>query len=359
MAGPDLDRRATLVAAGALATPAVRAAEEGIAGRFEALRAAGRLPGLHGVVAFHRGAPVFERYLSGADEARGRSLGEVAFGPETPHDLRSVTKSVLGLLYGIALAEGLVPPPEAPLLAQFPDCADLAADPLRARWTVRHALSMTLGTAWDESAPYTSTANSEIAMDAAPDPWRFVLDRPLVAEPGTRWIYCGGATALLGQLIVRGAGRPLPDYARARLFDPLGLGPTDWALMREGVHSAASGLRMTPRDLARIGLMVLAGGAWEGRQVVPAAWLAESFAPAIVMEDGRRYGYHWYMGRLPREGDGFDRWSGAIGNGGQRLFLLPDRALVVAVTAGNYNHPEQWRPPLAVLREAILPALPA
>ena len=92
-------------------------------------------------------------------------------------------------------------------------------------------------------------------MDMAPDRYRYILDRPVVTEPGQRWVYNGGATALLGRLIARGTGKSLHEYAREVLFDPLGIGPTDWYADAKGELFAASGLRMTPRDLARIGLL--------------------------------------------------------------------------------------------------------
>jgi CubicO group peptidase (beta-lactamase class C family) len=102
-------------------------------------------------------------------------LGRVAFKPDTLHDLRSASKSIVGLLYGIALPDGKVPPPDAPLLASFPEYPDLA-DPARNRWTIHHVLTMTMGTGWDEqSVPYSDPTNSEIAMDTAPNRYRFVL----------------------------------------------------------------------------------------------------------------------------------------------------------------------------------------
>jgi CubicO group peptidase (beta-lactamase class C family) len=185
-------------------------------------------------------------------------LGTIAFKADTLHDLRSVSKSIVGLLYGIALADAKVPPPEAPLFASFPEYADLAADPARNRWTIQNVLTMTMGTDWDElSVPYSDPTNSEIAMDMAPDRYRFVLGRPVVMEPGKRWVYSGGATALLARIIENGTGKPLHEFARVTLFDPLAIGPTEWFTDRGGEAIAASGLRMTPRDLARIGLMMV------------------------------------------------------------------------------------------------------
>lgn len=346
----------------ATTTPEAAGFDPDLTHSIDLAREAGLLPNVHGIVATRHGRIFLERYFPGADAARARPLGIIRFTADTLHDLRSVSKSIVGLLYGIALEAGLVPPPEAPLLALFPEHADLASDPARAALTIGHALSMTLGTEWDEiSLPYYDPRNSEIAMDNAPDRIRFILERRIVGPAGQRWTYNGGATALLAHLIARGSGQSLHDFARARLFVPLGISTTEWETGADGIDIAASGLRMRPRDLALIGIMLLNGGVHEGRTVVPKAWIDQCASPAIAMPDGRRYGYHWYLGATPRDnGKGGIRWERlvqAIGNGGQRLFLLPELDLVLAVTAGNYDSAEQWRPPLAVLRDILLPAL--
>jgi len=126
------------------------------------------------------------------------------------HDLRSVTKSILGLLYGLALAQGKVPAPERPLLEAFPEYADLATDPRHQRLTIAHALTMSLGLEWNEDIPYQDPANSEIQMERAPDRYRYIFSRPFVTDPGTRWIYGAAATTLIGKLIQKGTGQSLP-----------------------------------------------------------------------------------------------------------------------------------------------------
>lgn len=332
--------------------------------RLDALIAQKRAPGLHGIVVTRGGKLVLERYFEGDDESWGTPLKHVKFGPDTLHDLRSVTKSVVGLLYGIALAEGRVPPPEAPVMEAFPEYLDLA--PERAGLTLAHVLTMTMGTEWDESSvPYSDPANSEIAMEAAPDRYRFILERKVIDAPGKRWTYCGGATALLGHLIAKGTGMRLPDYARARLFAPLGIASTQWIAGRDGVPSAASGLRMTVRDVTRIGQLLLARGEWQGQDLIPASWIEECMQPRVNADEVRRYGYHWYSGyfsiapraEAPRKQPRLELWWGAFGNGGQRLFVLPDLDLTIAITAGNYSAPDQWIAPIRVVREVILPSL--
>jgi CubicO group peptidase (beta-lactamase class C family) len=309
----------------------------------------GQAQGLHAVVVIRDGRTVLEHYGTGEDYSWITPLGQVGFGPGTLHDLRSVTKSVTSLLYGIALGRGLVPGPAEPLLRHFPRYPDLAADPRRARLTVEHALTMSLGLEWREDPPYNSLDNAEIAMEFAPDRYRFVLERPVVGEPGVQWTYCGGATALLGALIAEGVGRPLPEFAREALFEPLGIDRFEWMAGPDGVASPASGLRLAPRDLARIGELVLARGEEDGREIVPAAWIAAMLEPRLSTAWGGRYGYQWYV-----EESGGRPWVAAMGNGGQRLVVVPDLHLVAAITAGNYDDPEQWRLPAALLEQVIL-----
>lgn len=313
--------------------------------------ASGELENLHSVLVMRNHSLVLERYYNGSDEIWGRSLGNVQFTPDTLHDLRSVTKSIVSLLYGIALAEGKVPTLETPVVSLFPSYADLGGDPERRRIKIEHLLTMTMGLAWNENLPYTDPRNSEIAMENAQDRYRFVLSQPIVSEPGTTWTYTGGATAVLGHLISRGVEQSLMDYAREKLFDPLSITGVEWIKSRNGEESAASGLRMTPRDLAKIGRLILNNGRWNDAQVVPADWLAASFTEGI---SGSRYGYHW---PLPRN----HKWSkgqiGASGNGGQRLVIFPESSLVVVITAGNYNLIGQSNVPRKILREFVLPAL--
>jgi len=334
-----------------------------LSARLDRLIADKRIWNVHAVLVARHGKLLLERYFAGTDHARGRSLGTVAFGPDTLHDLRSVSKSIVGLLYGLALSQGKVPPPEAPLLSSFPAHADLAGDPARAQWTVHHVLTMTMGTDWDElGVPYTDPTNSEIEMDRAPDRYRYVLGRPVVFEPGTRWVYSGGATALLGRMIVEGTGRSLHDFTREALFEPLDFGPSEWLTDEKGDVFAASGLRLRPRDLARIGQLVLQGGEIDGRRIIPKDWIVRATTQYVSCDEVRRYGYQWYMGDMafsvpsgPRwNRNRLERFQGAYGNGGQRLWVFPGMDLVVAVTAGNYDTPDQWVPSLRVLREAVL-----
>jgi CubicO group peptidase (beta-lactamase class C family) len=370
-----IDRRAALLGAGALlvgmragsAAPEWQKAAPADAGfapdldvRLDKLIKSGRAWKIHGVVVTRRGKLVLERYDAGEDEAWGNALGHVAFGPDTLHDLRSVTKSVLGLLYGLALAQGKVPSPERLLLDAFPEYADVSTDPRVKHLTVANALTMTLGFDWNEDIPYQAPANSEIQMEMAPDRYRYIFSRRLIADPGARWIYGAAGTTLIGRLITKGTGQSLPDFARENLFDPLGIGPTEWSKGLNGEPAPSSGLRTTPRDLARVGQLILNRGQWDGRQVVAAEWLDRSFQPYVACDEQRRYGYFWYVGDF-QYGDPPNRpiahFIGGFGYGGQRLFVLPELDIVVAITAGNYADEKQWIPPIRIIREVVLASL--
>ena len=331
------------------------AARKDLARRLDDGVAAGALARLHGVVVLQRGEPVFERYWTDEDEAWGRPLGRVAYGPDKLHDLRSVTKSIVGLLYGIALDDGLVPPPETRLLDAFPGFEHLANDRRRQRETLEHVLTMTMGNRWTEGLDYTDPGNAEVQMEQSSDRVRFVLEQPMEREAGQLWHYSGGATALLAALIVRGSGRTLSAFCLERLLSPLGIESFEWVKgPMLGDDVPASGLRLRLPDLARIGAMVLRGGRANGGQVVPASWIERSMvARTSLPGDELGYGYQWYL--LPTRGPA--RFHAANGNGGQKLSLHRDGEIVIAINAGRYNDPEAWRLPYAVAVDHVFPTL--
>lgn len=322
--------------------------------RLAAAVASGSLPNLHAVLVVRNGKLVFEGYYDGIDERWGSSLGHLLFDAETKHDLRSVSKSIVGLLYGIALDAGQAPALDAPIVDSFPEYKDLAADRERRRMTVSDALTMRLGTQWNEDLPYDDPNNSEIAMELSKDRYRFVLDRPFVTEPGTRWHYNGGATALLAKVIERGSGQSVFDFAKEKLFTPLGIEDVEWIKGNDGEFAAASGLRMRPRDVAKVGQVVLNRGQWQGKELIPQAWLDEAFVPRTRIDEELEYGYQWWLGNMRESGK---PWMAAFGNGGQRLIVIPSLDLAVVITAGNYNQPDAWKLPVRVMAEYIIPAL--
>ena len=304
---------------------------------------------LHSLVVERRGRLAVEAYRTGPDRSTySLWASRTRFDQDVPHDVRSVTKSVLALLWGIAESERAVPPLTTPVLEMLPDLADLRSDG-RERITVADMLCMRSGLAWDESGGYGRWANDEKGLLWRGDRARYVFERRLASSPGTRFNYNGGLTAVLGLLLEEKTGLDLRQYARQRLFEPLGMRDWEWVADVRGRTRAYTGLRLRPRDLARIGRLMLDAGRWQGRQLVPEAWVRTLLAPC---RPGEEFGHHWWSGRVWVRGKDV-RWHGALGNGGQRLFVLPALDLVVVMTAGEYDDGNIGRAQLHLLQQVV------
>ena len=294
----------------------------------------------HGIVIIRHGVLVYEHYFAGGDVRWGPSLGLVPHDADTLHDLRSVTKSVVALLVGVALDRGLLKTVDAPVFSLLPEYQDLGA-PGKNLITLRTLLSMSSGLDWPELAvSYNNPTNVERRMNFAPDPYRFVLEQPLAAEPGKVWNYNSGGVEVIGDILTKTTGEPLAKFAKQALFDPLGI--THWEWWHGGNLSTAWGLRLRPRDMAKIGQLVLDRGKWNGQQIVSAAWVRQMTTPQIPewtmlpFASFDAYGYLWWLGRSPIEGREIE-WISAVGWGGQRIFVVPSEDMVVAVTAGFFR----------------------
>lgn len=304
---------------------------------------------LHGVVVERAGVVLGECYRDGHDRLTTALWSTPThFDADTLHDVRSISKSVVSLLWGIAQARGLVPPLDTPALDLLPALADLRRDG-REAITLAHLFDMTSGLAWTEPGRLGLLDDDELRLYWRADPARFVFERPLVSAPGTRWQYHSGGTAVLAQLLAERTGQPLPAWADAVLWAPMGITRWAWTADFRDRPLAFTGLRLRPRDLARLGRLVLGQGRWQGREVVPAAWLAESLQPRVDVPPlgpvltGLRYGRFWWHGQIPdprpAHRDSPLSWTAGFGNGGQRLYLVPALDLVVSVSAGAYGEP--------------------
>jgi CubicO group peptidase (beta-lactamase class C family) len=309
---------------------------------------------VHALLVVRGGRLVLEQYFSGEDERWGTPLGRVDFDAEVKHDIRAVTASIVGLLVGIALDRAWIDGVDEPVGGYFPEYADvIKAD--KANIRLSHLLTMSAGLAWDEARPYSDPANSELGMNAAPDPYRFVFEQPMVAPPGRCYAYSSGASGLLAAVLKKTTGRQLDTLVRTALFEPLDIKDVEWLRYVNGDPVAGWGLRLRPRDLAKIGQLLLSGGVWNGQQVVPASWPLQSISPQISGEGAFFYGYHWWLGRSLIHGKEV-RWAAGLGWGGQRLFIAPEFDLVVVVTAGLYGNALQRVLPIDILNHCILAA---
>jgi CubicO group peptidase (beta-lactamase class C family) len=326
----------------------------GIAARLKADNA-----NVHAVVIVRHGRLVFEQYFSGYDDPWGVPDGQFDFDATTKHDMRSVSKSVTSLLLGIAIDRGLIAGVDEPVVKFLPEFATLKTP----GWdiiTLRNLLTMSSGVKWEENLPWSDPRNDEPHLGQDLDPIRYILAKPIAAPPDAVWNYNGGGTDLLGSIIERVSGKPFDVFAREALFQPLGITDWEWKTYQNGKFSPAAGLRLRPRDAAKIGQLVLNRGNWNGQQIVAAAWIAQSIAPrfqAIGYFGGLFfYGYQWWLGRT-LSGDREVTWIAAIGLGGQRIVIIPDLDLVVMTTAGLYASPRQGNAALDILYSFVIPSI--
>jgi CubicO group peptidase (beta-lactamase class C family) len=177
-----------------------------------------------------------------------------------------------------------------------------------------------------------------------------------VTPPGAKYNYSSGSTELLGAIIHKATGQHIDALARTVLFEPLGIVDFEWTRNADGNAAASWGLRLRPRDMAKLGQLVLAHGLWNGRQIVPRDYMDEATAPQIQGAGVYFYGYQMWVGRSlvnKREID----WTAGVGLGGQRVFVIPSLDLVVVMTAGLYTSPLQNMLAFDILNDVVLPAL--
>ncbi|MCK1395385.1 serine hydrolase [Bradyrhizobium sp. 1] len=319
-----------------------------------------RATAVHSVVVIRHGKLVFEQYFPGYDQPWGEPEGQYEFTATTKHDMRSASKSVTSLLIGIAIDRKLIAGVDEPVLKFFPDTAAVK----QAGWeaiTLRHLLTMSSGIKWDEARAWTDPENDEPHLVFEPDPLGYVLSRPIAAPPDMLWTYNGGGTELLGNIIERVSKRSLEAFAREALFQPLGINDVEWkTYAKNGKIAAASGLRLRPRDAAKIGQFVLNRGQWNGQQIVSADWIAQSITPRFqaigFFGSTLFYGYQWWMGRS-LVGDKEIKWVAAVGWGGQRIFIVPELDLVMMTTAAQYGQPKEGLAAIDILSNIVIPSV--
>jgi len=341
--------------------PVVAVSEDKLIDRAALCRMTDRLTtgaaNVHSVLVARGGELVFERYFRGLDEIPGRIYGRraenVTFDADTLHDMKSVSKSVASLIVGIAIDRGLIRSVNEPIFNFFPELSDLRS-PEKDRIQLFHALTMSMGLEWVEATPATGDDNNDEArMHRARDGCRYVLGLAATAPPGQEFFYNTGALALVSAIVRKATGRPLDEFARENLFEPLGITTAQWERYK-GDTDAGGGLRLRPRDMAKIGQLVLAGGRWNDRQIVSREWIETSTALKIKATDGQSYGCLWWLGRSLLNGREI-QWVGALGRGGQSIRIVPELDLVVAVTAGYYQDysPKAFQLQYGVFRDVL------
>ena len=238
---------------------------------------------------------------------------------ETRRNTRSVTKTVTGMLVGIAGID-----PGARVLSLLPTREVAHADPRKDAITVEHLLTMTSALDCDDSVP--GSPGNEERMYPTRDWVRFTLDLPVRASSG--FSYCTGGVVTLGAVLEAVTGEPVETFAQRVLFDPLGIEAPAWQRTPTGSVMTGGGLGLRSRDLLALGQLYLDGG----RGIVPREWVSRSTRAHVRVDDANEYGYLWWLRRI----GGHACWA-MSGMGGSRVAVFPEREAVVVVTSENFG----------------------
>lgn len=296
----------------------------------------GFYPNRHSLLIYKNDKLVLEEYFSGHDEIWGTDIGTIQFNDTLLHDMRSVSKSVVSACIGIAIAQGKIKSVDQTIFDFFDDYNQYNNNG-REVLTFEHLLTMTSGLEWNEDLPYDNPENSEIQMINSGDGIGYVLSRELTSEPGTVWQYNGGTTELLAEIIKRVSGKNIHEYAKEYLFKPLGISNSEWTVSPATKSpAAASGLRLTPRDMAKFGILYLHEGKWEDEQILSKEWVEQSLTSHISRSGGGGYGYQFWIINYNIKGENLEI-PAAVGNGDQRIYIDLKNNLLIITTAGNYN----------------------
>lgn len=321
----------------------------------------------HSLLAERGGRLSLELYRGGADETLADGAGiasafdrDPAEGRAALHDVRSVSKSVVALLFGALQGRPGMPAPDDSVLKFYPELEELRT-PERDAIAYEHLLTMSSGLDWAEWGRGFLTSD-ETRLFFKADQVRFLFDREIVARPGARFNYNGGSTAALADTIQRASGQPFLEIVRRDLFDPLEIKDWQWAVDYHGRPLAFAGLRLRSRDMLKLGRLVQARGRWRNRRIVSEAWIQAMTRTqvrtdvALVVAGGAPagYGYQGWTGASPTSDGKPVAWFAAIGNGGQRICVVPELDLTLAITAGEYGAPAIQRAAARLIDAVIL-----
>ena len=241
-----------------------------------------------------------------------------------PHDLASVTKSVMTTLIGIAVGQGKIDL-DKPMLSYFTNRTIANMDERKESITVRHLVGNVNGM---ESGCLAGDQPTIQAMTSTPDWVQHTLDRKMVQEPGKNFCYDSPGIHLLSAILQESTGMTALEFAHQYLFEPLGIKGAIWEGDPQGYTRGWGDLHLYPQDAAKIGYLFLADGIWDGNQIVPADWVEQATKPLINAGDDD-YGYGWWIS---------DASYGASGRGGQRIYVVPSLNAIVVTTGGGFEY---------------------
>lgn len=324
----------------------------------------GRYNEVHAMLIFKDGKLAFEKYFNGHNfkHDEPNHHGEMMnWEADSLHRTMSVSKSITSACIGIAIDQGFIKNVHQSIFDYLPEHQHFKKDG-KEKITIEHLLTMTSGLQGNEwLVPYSNQDNDVISIYWSQDPVTHILSKQMKFEPGKVFQYYGGSNFLLAEILKNATKMDLDSFSGKYLFEPLGINNYFWFQLNKGVVDGAGGLKMTPRDMMKIGATFLNKGVWNGNRIVSERWIENSGTPfpgnswMNNWDDHwgmRGYAYSWWTHRFVKSGRGIDMFY-AAGWGGQYIMVIPDLNTVVVFTGGNYT---TFRPPFEILKKYILPA---
>jgi len=303
------------------------------------------IPGFKSIILGRNGIIAAEEYYNGS-------------APDSLHDVRSVTKSVMGVLIGIAIQEGFIDSIGQTIGKWFKGTIVDTLEKAKREITIEQLLTMSCGLEWHE----LDGGNSYNQWYNSGDYVNWVLNKPFIHQPGQGFNYNTGSTHLLSVILTQESGKSALDFARTHLFEPMQIFNSDWTILPndEPYNNGGAGLKISPRTMFALGNLMLNSGEWNQVQVVPPEWVYTSTAShntTNYMHYGSHYGYLWWVGQA----HGHEHFY-AMGWGGQFIVCVPDFDLVVVATCewrgvSRTAAEQHWYDIYIIIMENILPAV--
>ncbi len=324
----------------------------------------GKYKEVHAMLIVKDGKLVLEEYFQGLEfkyENPDHHGEPVVWDRTMPHHIMSVTKSITSACIGIAIANGFMENVHQSVFDYLPEHRHLNTGG-KDKITIEHLLTMTSGLEGNEwLVPYSNPNNDIIMTYRVEDPTTYVLHKPLIHEPGKIFQYYGGANIVLGEIIRHATKMNIDEFSGKYLFEPLGINKYRWERYKNGVVDAAGSIKITPRDMAKIGVTFLNKGFWQGKKIISEQWVEKS-ATAYPGNNWlnnwddhwgmKGYSYSWWTHLFSQSGKRINMYY-AAGWGGQYIMVIPDLNAVVVFTGGNYT---SYRPAFEILKKYIVPA---
>ena len=297
----------------------------------------GTYANVHSVLIIKDGKLVFEEYF-------------YEYNKTKLHEMRSATKSIISALTGIAIDKGFIKSKTETVLSYFPEYTFKNLTDDKRQITIENLLTNQSGLDCDVSNP--KSEGNETTMNYSDDWIQFTLDLPMIDVPDGRGMYCSGNPITVGRIIEKATKMTLPDFAKQTLFKDIGIKNFKWNFKPDASSSETfCQVYLTPRDMAKFGLLYLNKGIWADKQVISKNWIEESLTKHSVIQ-GVNYGYLWWLKYLEVNGTRFFG-KAAQGNGGQKIYIWEDQNMVTVITGGNYN---SQSPSDELIQKYILPA---